>query len=144
MNFILNHNLYKIKMSALALELLSQLPVKIDEKIKQKLEEKDKLEEEIFKMLPEPNYTKNQMKQIRKQEVEVAKLILEIQDLPAIDGIMKTYRDVTSKPLILRYVVVGSSVEVHKGYQGFINCLKKLVLFNKVKHSERLRNCIKV
>ena len=123
-------------MSELALELLTQLSQKLNTKTE---EEGDK----ISKCISEIKYTKAQNKQIRKQEMQVAKIMSEVAKFRNVQAIMETYHDILSKPLSFRYVTIGSSVKPHHGYVEFINAMIKLILFHKVKGSDRLRKCVK-
>src|SRR5438445_11498146 len=130
-------------MSALALELLNQLPNDVELEIKQKSEERDKIKDEMFKAIPVLKYTKFQIKQIKKQETEVTELISQIKNLDGGNILIETYEDVISKPLCVRYTFLGSSIKIHEGYLHFIETVKKLILYNKIKHSNKLKKCVK-
>lgn len=123
-------------MSELALELLTQLSQKLNTETKGD-------DDKILRDISQIKYTKAQNSQIKKQEMEVAKIMSEIAKFTGVETIMETYHDILSKPLSFRYVIIGSSVIPHHGYVDFINAMKKLILFHKVKGSDRLRKCVK-
>jgi len=128
-------------MSELALELLNQLSEKIKSEETQKLEKKST--EDIIKSLPELNYTKAQQKQIKKHEDDVAKLISKAKIIKGTHRMIEAYEQIIAIPLVARYVVIGSSIKPHHGYSHFVNKLKKLMLFDKVKDNNRLQRSIK-
>jgi hypothetical protein len=129
-------------MSELALELLNQLSKKVKSENSRTSEiaktsdnkqtSDKKAEREHLKSLPDPHYTKIQIKKIEKYEAEVAELVCKIKNLGKYEVMIDTYDSIMEMPRFVRYMISGSSIKRHPGYSHFIYTMKKLLLNDKL------------